>query len=533
MLLTPVLERELRVQARLRGLYWLRMAAGLAGVLTLGLALSSDRRLALSGGRNYGPWLLALLHTIISLVFALACPLISADTLARERREGTLGLLLLTPLTALNVVSGKFMVHLVRALTMWLAVLPVLVVPLLMGGVGSVDIAFVLVLELGVVLASLSAGIVASSLAVRPGRAITLALVLTALAGETLALVSFLGLLPSLLANPTSDYWRHVALTATLGPWFFGTGLLENGFSGMLGRNPAWLGPALFTSLAGVFAASWGLVGGAFWFASRRVVGMALEGSVRERPRRGFWLAPRQFGSGLGKKRARLRRQPMLWLFTTKPASHLVRWGWTGLALGVWILIYLAGFEDRDTAPWALRLPLALAGGLSLAACMSLRPEIESGAMELLLVTPLRPSDIVWARALSLWRDWLPAMALATGLQLFWMSQNDMGWKAPPVLLMAWASFLTAPFIGIRFSLRPGGVMLAWAWTLALGVILPWGFGVLSGLLSGLLTETTPNEREGWQLAWQFASEFAVVQVAVAVFCLKWTMRDLAARRFG
>ena len=59
----------------------------------------------------------------------------TADCISRERREGTLGLLFLTPLTVLDVIAGKAAIHVLRALTLFLAALPVLVLPLVLGGV--------------------------------------------------------------------------------------------------------------------------------------------------------------------------------------------------------------------------------------------------------------------------------------------------------------------------------------------------------------------------------------------------------------
>ena len=66
----------------------------------------------------------------------LGVPLTVADCLSRERREGTVGLLFLTPLKARDIVLAKGLAHGLRALTLWLATLPVMALPFLLGGVG-------------------------------------------------------------------------------------------------------------------------------------------------------------------------------------------------------------------------------------------------------------------------------------------------------------------------------------------------------------------------------------------------------------
>jgi ABC-type Na+ efflux pump permease subunit len=100
------------------------------------VALVLAKETAVLGGKMHGPWLFALLHTALSAVLAISCPLLCADSLARERREGTLGLLL-DPLRPSEIVLGKMATHLLRAFTLWLSVALVLVVPLLVGGIAE------------------------------------------------------------------------------------------------------------------------------------------------------------------------------------------------------------------------------------------------------------------------------------------------------------------------------------------------------------------------------------------------------------
>ena len=105
MTVLPILERELRVRARSRGNYWVRFAVGALGLL-LGLPplLWSN---PLAGAKVVGR---EAFNGLVSGAFLLCCAacLLTADSISSERREGTLGLLLLTRVRAFEVLLGKF-----------------------------------------------------------------------------------------------------------------------------------------------------------------------------------------------------------------------------------------------------------------------------------------------------------------------------------------------------------------------------------------------------------------------------------------
>jgi hypothetical protein len=76
-----------------------------------------------------------------------------------------LGLLFLTPLTARGIVAGKGAAQTLRTFTLWVAVLPILMVPLLMGGVSWMEGLSAIMIEFCATALCLAAGLVASSLA--------------------------------------------------------------------------------------------------------------------------------------------------------------------------------------------------------------------------------------------------------------------------------------------------------------------------------------------------------------------------------
>ena len=94
----------------------------------------------------------------------LAGPLTTVDCLSRERREGTLGLLFLTDLRSYDVVLGKTAAASLNMVLTLMAALPVVAIPMLMGGVSLMQLAFVMLALVTIMFLSLAIGVCASSL---------------------------------------------------------------------------------------------------------------------------------------------------------------------------------------------------------------------------------------------------------------------------------------------------------------------------------------------------------------------------------
>ncbi|MCZ7637880.1 MAG: ABC transporter permease [Verrucomicrobia bacterium] len=102
-------------------------------------------------------------------MLALACcvaagPVFTADVLSEEKREGTLGLLFLTDLRAHDVVLGKLAATSVTAVFSLLAVLPVVALSLLLGGVALGEFARVVLVLVNTLGFSLAVGMAVSAL---------------------------------------------------------------------------------------------------------------------------------------------------------------------------------------------------------------------------------------------------------------------------------------------------------------------------------------------------------------------------------
>ena len=174
----PVVQRELREGARRPFNYWLRVGAASAGLLAVVYITAENRN---ETEKVMGQNLFAGLHVLLIGLICLVVPLMTADCIAREKREGTLGLLFLTPLTAGGIVAGKGLAQALRALTLWVSVAPVLAIPFVMGGIEWADASAFLALEFSVLMLCLAAGLLASTLVRGRGAAFVLALFLGAL----------------------------------------------------------------------------------------------------------------------------------------------------------------------------------------------------------------------------------------------------------------------------------------------------------------------------------------------------------------
>src|ERR1051325_9582843 len=198
----PIVARELRVAARRRATYWLRFGLALA-VLVLWFFL-------LVLGRSSVPvvhrgQMLFLAIGVLAIGFCLlAGVFLTADCLSEEKREGTLGLLFLTELKSYDVVLGKLTATSLHALFGLLAILPLLALPLLMGGVTAGEFWRITVALLATLVWSLSVGILVSAIS-RETR--------VAMTGTVLVLTVLAGLLPAL-------WWLH-KLVAKRAGWDF------------------------------------------------------------------------------------------------------------------------------------------------------------------------------------------------------------------------------------------------------------------------------------------------------------------------
>ena len=179
--------------------------------------------------------------------------------------------------------------------------------------------------------------------------------------------------------------------------------------------------------------------------------------------------------------RGKLERNPIGWLEQRTWSSRLVTWG--GLAVMVSYLSAVLGqlqFLIRDFLAAQAPIGFLLAGSMALAAAGSFRRERETGALELILVTPLTVRQIVGGRLRGLWGQFLPAVVLFLGAWLYMaraLAQSGFGEEGWTTQLDRAGFFLIVfgmlPVIGLYCSLRFRQFLSALVGTLLLGLALP------------------------------------------------------------
>ena len=100
---------------------------------------AAGRSGALEWGQGQGNGLFLQLNLLLFSLIWILVPLVCFDAVSRERREGTLSLLFLTPLRPIDVLMAKGFLHGLRIAVCLLATIPIMMVPFLLGGVTLLD----------------------------------------------------------------------------------------------------------------------------------------------------------------------------------------------------------------------------------------------------------------------------------------------------------------------------------------------------------------------------------------------------------
>jgi len=475
----PVVQRELRAAARWPLGRWLRVGGALGGVMVLWSVRADLSVLAL------GTELFDRVHNLLLYLICALVPALAADSLARERREGTLGLLFLTPLTASGIVLGKTLAQVLRALTVWLAVAPVLTIPFLVGGVTWADVISFLVIELCVGFLCLAAGILASSLT--DNRAIAFILAFLLMAAFVAGPSHYQGWMMRQGARMRS--WRTLSagpgsptvyMPVTTGGWakitFGSSSYMVTTSSGVpfLRHRPARI-------LAEDFALAFLVLLAALRFAGWRVERSWQDKipSVRQRNWVRRYCTPvfkRWFARGM---RRMLEWNPIAWLQQYSWKARLSKWG---LCL-LFVVLECAVIDGNN--PYALdslltALLLILAAAYTYAGVNGFLQEKKSGALELILVSPLSVRQIIFGRVWGLWKQFLPSVVLLLGSDIAAqiMAPPDAyfyggAWIYPKYLgrirdLEIVAIYLTLPAVATYFALRFKNLFAAAALTVTM-----------------------------------------------------------------
>ena len=174
--LQPVIHRELCVASRRRETWRLRLAFGIGALL----AFSFGMLVPHVSLRERGMVVLVSMAVVGCALSLFTGAYLTADSITEEKREGTLGLLFLTPLKGWQIVTGKLATHSLQVGYALLGGIPVFFLPLLICGVLWAETARVLLSLFATLLLSLCVGVFWSARA-REVRTAVLATVITML----------------------------------------------------------------------------------------------------------------------------------------------------------------------------------------------------------------------------------------------------------------------------------------------------------------------------------------------------------------
>jgi ABC-type transport system involved in multi-copper enzyme maturation permease subunit len=380
----PVVHRELVVAGRRRITYYTRCAA--AALLALvGLLLLTFTGQSGPGAIGLPRLTFQILSSILLTFSLVGGILLTADSIASERREGTLGLLFLTELTGRDIVLGKLASSSIQGLCALLGALPILAIPLMMGGITAADYWFTALALLASLLASCGIGLWASTRSRSAGAGVS-----SALLG-----VIVLCILPVLLAwsaRRIPGLPQFLMDLELLSPpialarcWNIG-----NGFNRSVLRAVSALGLISLTGILSLAAAAWTL--------SHTGRGGIPESTARNQPKssRPTQLVP--------VRRPSVEQAPR-WLYQRRlPALGALRWIFL-LGVIAWIGFYIPSrlIPGSGSAIPVFITCMFIAYGLHVThkirlALLATAPwveDIRSGAMELLLSTPLHPRRLL------------------------------------------------------------------------------------------------------------------------------------------
>ncbi|MCF7763810.1 MAG: ABC transporter permease [Verrucomicrobia bacterium] len=404
----PIVERELRIASRRNGTYRLRLISALICLGVTAWRLVSLDQLAQS---RQGHSLFLLMVTLAFIYCLFAGLALTADCLSQEKRDGTLGLLFLTDLKSHELILGKLAANSLGAIYGLLAILPVLAIALTFGGVTGSEY-FRAAITLGNTLFfSLTTGLLLSAICRHERKAFV--------GGFFLIFLSIAG--PILVSLFAASYFQFdtagaAVLFSPIYPFL------------CLRFNTLPFPPSYFWwSVASTHLVSWG-----FLF----LAGQIQQSTWQDRPkssRRINWQALWQsflFGPPTRRRSFRTRllnHHPMLWFNSRNRLKPATVWFFLFCmgSLWIWDCSQLGSFmwEADHCVLAVLLLHAILKVWIGVEACARFADDHRSGALELLLTTPLPQSEFFEAHFLALRRQFLLPIVAVFAFDLLVMYQ--------------------------------------------------------------------------------------------------------------
>jgi len=495
-----------------------------------------------------------LFVTLTALAFGyclLSGVLTTSDCVSEERRDGTLGLLFLTNLRGYDVVLGKLVASSARSILAVVALLPLIALPILMGGVEAPVVWSAAAVMGNTLFVSLAIGVLVSVLT-RDAR--------HSIGGSIAVLLTWVALLP-LLRMLWIEYFIRPRFTGSpaelteamqwvleTNPVFAFAKVLDTLFR----AAPVWNG--LWKGLLIQHALGWLILGAACGVLPRswrdRVDTRAVAASTAS--------GPRATAREQGRRRWRaelLDWHPFAWIVARDRRPSLYTWLGLAVVAGVWFwgflevkgewLAGLVGLWTIFAAGLWLKLRVAAV------ACRHLQEHRRSGALELVLSTPLTPESMVRGNLMGIRHLMMAPLATvlaAAGLLLVASLGQEQAWSdrtEVPITFAVGLSVLVMDLVTLSWSgmwrgLNSNRYVRAYAMTVGMVLALPWVLFVVSLILMATLAETFHLSGRGESGYLSLLGGWAAISVAVDVWqCvaarrgLSGRFRDLAAEPYG
>jgi ABC-type Na+ efflux pump permease subunit len=422
MLALPIARRELLVLSRAAATWRNRAGTSLA-VLLLGMVFAMLFNLAGQMALNQ---LMRLIGVGLSLMCLFMGVSLTADSIAEEKRSGTLGLLFLTNLSPFEIVLGKLIAHGALGFYTVLCVLPLLSLSMIFGGMRFADVLLHLVSALNLLFFSAAVGLFASSICREKRRANSVGTSIVVIFG---LLLPWLALVLS--SAGASPWLLDVLRRASVNPFGFGMGRLPP--SASILWNLIW--PQIL---------GWALIGLAAWRLRR----WHDEPAAKRWRLRDAWKAI-SYGrpaARLKLRRKLLDRNPFMWL-ASRDRLQIV-WVWL---ISLSVIVFVASHWFRGPLQPLLPIGTGIVIGLLLqlgfgqAAAAQLLREYEQGTLELILSTPLAAHEVILGQIAAMRRQYRSLFAAT--LVLLWMGLLLLAWQRAPGLLLA--TIVLAVFSGL------------------------------------------------------------------------------------
>jgi hypothetical protein len=442
----------------------------------------------------------------------------TCDCLSSEKREDTLGLLFLTHLKGYDIVLGKLIANSLNSICLLLAIVPILGIPVVLGGVAGSELVRIPVALLTALFLGASAGMLISAV-VREQRRAFIA------AGVTMAFLA--ASLPALSAL-AKERWQLPALAFVLNlasPFY----AQEMSFADTFGLSTNHFWKAILTE--------WSLGIGAL-IAACRIVPHSWK--VKERQSARSRLSAGRFAEARPVDKARqtimLAKNPIFWLGSRDRFARL--WPFlflmasligAGCLIAYYNLPREPAFATLFVTIFANDFAMRVRTGVT--ASIQLGGDRKSGALEMILSTPLTIPEIVKGQWMTIRRSMLETYILLLCIYsvvavkfLSLLSQNGGGaLLACFFVMISIGDVISMGYVGMWKAMRVHNVAHAGSAALARVVLLPWFFWL--GLLP--LLNKIPAMRE-----WSSRSPLrAQLSVALIVWLFSTATAIYGARR--